>query len=88
MNNPWIWGALLGVGYLLFIRKATSREAPPKYGDLPPPPDLYGVDEYGMPMKPGEPFADEGVQLAEHIWGYSKVPTLDQLQRMNLGRGY
>ena len=87
MKSPWLWAAVLGAGYLLFLSKATRREPAPQYGDLPPPPDVYGVDEYGMPMKPGVPIVeDEGAQLAEHIWGYSKVPTLDQLRRMDLGR--
>ena len=88
MKSPWLWAAVLGAGYLLFASKAMRRTPAPQYGDLPPPPDVYGVDEYGMPKKPGKPIADEGAELAEQIWGYSKVPTLDQLQRMNLGRGY
>ena len=95
MKNPWLWAAVLGAGYLFFVKGATKRADAPQEGqegDLPPPPDVYGVDEYGMPMKPGEPLVDEsvdeGVQLAEHIWGYSKVPTLDQFRKMNLGRGY
>ena len=93
MKSPWLWAAILGAGYLIYTRTnwlGIGVDAPaPRYGDLPPPPDVTRYDEYGMPMTgPGEPIADEGVQLAEHIWGYSKVPTLDQFRRMDLGRGY